>query len=79
MYELDIPWRYPAHTLSGDRVQFLAFTDSKHLGAAYRADPLRCWFAVLHRYSPGILHFPLRPALYTVSLHLVTSLGLYLG
>jgi len=48
----------------------------EHLGAAYRANPLRCRPAVLHSYRPGILHFPLGATLHTITLHLFTSLFL---
>ena len=60
-------------------VPALTLPYSEHLGATSRAHTLGRRLTVLHGYGLGILHFSLRPALHTVSLHLVTSLGLYLG
>ena len=51
----------------------LCFTDSEHLCAAHRACTLGGWFAVLHSYRPGVLHFPLSTAFHTICLHMVTS------
>ena len=47
----------------------LGFTDSEHLGAAYRACALGRWFAILHGYDLSILHFPLSAAFHTITLH----------
>jgi hypothetical protein len=52
---------------------FLALAYLEHLGAAYRADPLRCRPAILHRYPFGIFHLSFGTAFHTVALHKVTS------
>ena len=49
--------------------QNLALTDSEHLGAAGRTDPLRRWLAVLHGYGLGVLHLPLGATFHTISFH----------
>jgi hypothetical protein len=47
----------------------MALADAEDLGATNRADILSCRLAILHGYDLGISHFPLGPALNTVSLH----------
>jgi len=52
----------------------LALAYSEHLSPAYRAHTLSRRLPILHGYAPGVPHFPLGPAFYTVCLHLITSL-----
>jgi len=47
----------------------LALTYLKHLGTAHRTFALGRRSAIFHCYSPGVLHFPLSPALHTITLH----------
>ena len=47
----------------------LALSNSKHLGATYRANALCRRFLVFHGYRPGILHLPFSTALHTIGLH----------
>lgn len=51
-----------------DCAALLALADSKHLGAASRADTLDRWLTVLQRHVPWILDLPLCPALEAISL-----------
>jgi hypothetical protein len=55
--------------------EYLALTDSEHLGAAYRTCSLGRRPAVLHGDTSGILYLPLSSALNTISLHIQTSFG----
>jgi hypothetical protein len=50
-------------------VTALALSNSKHLGATYRANALCRRFLVLHGYRPGILHLPFGTAFDTIGLH----------
>ena len=50
-----------------------AFSYSEHLGATGWAYALRCWFAILHSYTLGILHFSFGSAFHTIGLHVFTS------
>jgi len=51
----------------------LTLSYSEHLSPTRRAYALSGRLPVLHNYGPGILHFPLSAALYTVCLHWLTS------
>ena len=51
------------------RIPALALPYPEHLGAAQIAYSLGSWLAILHGYGPGVLHFPLGPALHTIPLH----------
>ena len=42
---------------------------SEHLGATGWAYALRCWFAILHSYTLGVLHFSFGSAFHTIGLH----------
>jgi len=45
---------------------------SEHLGATGWAYALRCWFAILHSYTLGVLHFSFGSAFHTIGLHVFT-------
>jgi len=54
-------------------VSALTLSNPEHLGPACGAYTLGCWFAILHRYGPSVLHFPLGTTFHTVGLHRFTS------
>lgn len=60
-----------AHRRKGSPSFFwsLTFSYSKHLGATDRADTFRCWSAIFHCYSLGVLHFSLFSTFHTIGLH----------
>jgi hypothetical protein len=45
---------------------------SEHLGATGWAYALSCWFAILHSYTLGVLHFSFGSAFHTIGLHVLT-------
>lgn len=45
---------------------------SEHLGATGWAYALRCWFAILHSYTLGVLHFSFGSAFHTIGFHVFT-------
>jgi len=49
-----------------------AFSYSEHLGATGWAYALSCWFAILHGYTLGVLHFSFGSAFHTIGLHVFT-------
>lgn len=56
--------------MSSLRMRFaLAFSDSKHLGAANGANPLSSRSSILHGNTLGVLHFLLGFTFHTVCLH----------
>jgi hypothetical protein len=48
------------------------FSYSEHLGATGWAYALSCWFAILHSYTLGVLHFSFGSAFHTIGLHVFT-------
>ena len=49
-----------------------ALSYSEHLGATGWAYALSCWFAILHGYTLGVLHFSFGSAFHTIGLHVFT-------
>ena len=49
-----------------------ALSYSEHLGATGWAYALSCWFAILHSYTLGVLHFSFGSAFHTIGLHVFT-------
>ena len=76
---LDFPiWENPALLgCNRQRPIDLSFADSEHLRAARGTNALSCRLPILHCYRLSIFHFLLGAALYTIRLHLFSSL-LYL-
>lgn len=52
---------------------------SEHLGATGWAYALSCWFAILHSYTLGVLHFSFGSAFHTIGLHVFTPFFMQSG
>ena len=68
------------HSFCGRPLPFskLSLSYSEHLGATGWTYALSCWFAVLHRYTLGVLHLFLGSAFNTIGLHLFTPFRFYM-